>query len=145
MKFALFCSSLLEQPFGFSATVVTILDFTENAIFRKSDREIRKKMQEINVICEIRRECYGIVEASRDAKVPDSILRAPDVCQDRFVEMMGLMEPSRNSRLTRLLKQSENERKTAFSAFKDAVDLLRDHAWSMKLPFYWLSSVGLTC
>ena len=104
---------------------------------KKSDREVENQMHEINVMCEVLKECYGIIQASRDAKVPSSIPRALDSCQVRYVEMMGLMERFRNERLeaetglaryVRLAKQSatESERKSAFSAFRNAVILLRD-------------------
>lgn len=105
--------------------------------FKRSDREIENQMQEINVMSEVLKECWGIIEASRDAKIPESIPQALDSCQVRYVEMMDLMERFRNDRLEstgamsnfkRLLKQttSENERKSAFSAFRNAVMLLRD-------------------
>lgn len=102
-----------------------------------SDREIEHQMQEINVMCEVLQECDGIIKASRDAKIPDSIPQALESCQVRYVEMMDLMERFRNerlesntaiSRLRRVMKQSasESERKSAFSAFRNAALLLRD-------------------
>lgn len=136
----------MADPLTLSIAIISIVssaatfsskttEFTKRA--RRSDNEIEAQLYEIKVMCEVLEECRGIIEASRNTTIPASVDRTMDVCHHRFQELMELMERHRRgllqsnstfARMSRWTKQlaSESERRSAFSAFRNAVMLLRD-------------------
>ena len=136
----------MADPLTLTLTIVSIISSatsftaTTSALSRrvkKTDSEIQSQLHDIEVMCEVLEECQGIIEKSQNVKIPLSVERTLDICLIRYKELMEILERARVQRLhpgstfssfARWTKQlaTENERKTAFSAFRNAVLLLRD-------------------
>lgn len=104
---------------------------------KKSSSELESQLDEIQVVREVLEECYVIVRASQNTKIPPSVDRALHICERRSAElaecMMAVCELKLHPkskiakwRRTKTLMLTENERKAAFNAFRSVVLLLRD-------------------
>jgi hypothetical protein len=127
---------------SFAAILSSISSLTLNTLellrrAKKSSSELESQLDEIQVVREVLEECYGIVQASQNTKIPPSVERALRICERRYAELEECMEAvcdlrlHSKSRVAKLRKMktlmvTENERKAAFNAFRSVVLLLRD-------------------
>jgi hypothetical protein len=126
----------------FAAILASISSLTLNTVellrrAKKSSSELETQLDEIEVAREVLVECYGIVQASQNTKIPLSVERALHICERRYAEVAECMKAVCNLRLRpksriaklhhiKTLMVTENERKAAFNAFRSVVLLLRD-------------------
>ena len=127
---------------SFAAILASLSSLTLNTLellrrAKKSSSVLLFQIDEIQVVRDVLEECYGIMQAGQNSRIPPSVERALSICETRslqleeaFATTVDLNLASKKS-LTKLrnvktLVVTENERKAAFKGFRSAVLLLRD-------------------
>jgi hypothetical protein len=132
----------LAVSVSFAAILASISSLTLNTLellrrAKKSSSVLLFQIDEIQVVRDVLEECYGIIQARQNPKVPPSVERALRICEMRSIQLeeafaiavdLNLVSKKRLTKLrnVKTLMVTENERKAAFKGFRSAVLLLRD-------------------